>query len=81
MEKGIIIKPSTLLTDNIQDWCISRQLWWGHEIPAYQVQIAGDKIKDHGNVYFLMEYQKKPGPSAKILTLSCRRPRIMGCRV
>ncbi len=22
-------------TDNIQDWCISRQLWWGHRIPAY----------------------------------------------
>ena len=21
--------------DNIQDWCISRQLWWGHQIPAY----------------------------------------------
>ncbi|KAI9274512.1 putative valyl tRNA synthetase [Phascolomyces articulosus] len=25
--------------DNIQDWCISRQLWWGHEIPAYQVKL------------------------------------------
>lgn len=24
--------------DNIQDWCISRQLWWGHEIPAYQIK-------------------------------------------
>ena len=22
-------------TDNIRDWCISRQLWWGHRIPAY----------------------------------------------
>jgi valyl-tRNA synthetase len=21
--------------DNIQDWCISRQLWWGHQIPAW----------------------------------------------
>ena len=21
--------------DNIQDWCISRQIWWGHRIPAY----------------------------------------------
>jgi valyl-tRNA synthetase len=27
--------------DNIQDWCISRQLWWGHRIPAYLVTIAG----------------------------------------
>lgn len=23
--------------ENIQDWCISRQLWWGHRIPAYKV--------------------------------------------
>ncbi|MBI1174788.1 MAG: valine--tRNA ligase, partial [Sideroxydans sp.] len=28
---------------NIQDWCISRQLWWGHRIPAW--------YDDHGNVY------------------------------
>ena len=26
--------------ENIQDWCISRQLWWGHRIPAY---FYGDK--------------------------------------
>ena len=23
--------------ENIQEWCISRQLWWGHRIPAYKV--------------------------------------------
>jgi len=27
--------------DNIRDWCISRQLWWGHRVPAYFVTIAG----------------------------------------
>jgi valyl-tRNA synthetase len=27
--------------DNIQDWCISRQLWWGHRIPAYFVLVKG----------------------------------------
>lgn len=26
--------------DNIQDWCISRQLWWGHRIPAYFLPAA-----------------------------------------
>src|SRR3546814_2041753 len=29
--------------NNIQDWCISRQLWWGHRIPAW--------FDDAGNVY------------------------------
>ncbi len=29
--------------NNIQDWCISRQLWWGHQIPAW--------YDDEGNVY------------------------------
>ncbi|KAJ2786551.1 valine--tRNA ligase [Coemansia interrupta] len=27
--------------EDIQDWCVSRQLWWGHRIPAYFVRIAG----------------------------------------
>ena len=27
--------------DNIQDWCISRQLWWGHQIPAYYCDECG----------------------------------------
>ena len=27
--------------DNIQDWCISRQLWWGHRIPAYYCDDCG----------------------------------------
>ena len=27
--------------DNIRDWCISRQLWWGHRIPAYYCQKCG----------------------------------------
>ena len=27
--------------DNIQDWCISRQLWWGHRIPAYYCKKCG----------------------------------------
>jgi len=29
--------------ENIQDWCISRQLWWGHQIPAW--------YDDQGNIY------------------------------
>ncbi len=31
-------------TDNIRDWCISRQLWWGHRIPAYYCDECGEVI-------------------------------------
>ncbi len=31
-------------TDNIRDWCISRQLWWGHRIPAYYCEKCGETV-------------------------------------
>ena len=31
-------------TDNIRDWCISRQLWWGHRIPAYYCADCGEFV-------------------------------------
>ncbi len=30
--------------ENIRDWCISRQLWWGHQIPAYYHKITGEMV-------------------------------------
>lgn len=30
--------------ENIQDWCISRQLWWGHRIPAYYCSDCGEMM-------------------------------------
>jgi valyl-tRNA synthetase len=32
--------------NNIQDWCLSRQLWWGHQIPAYFIEIEGGEGND-----------------------------------
>ncbi|MEN6584643.1 MAG: valine--tRNA ligase, partial [Sulfuricella sp.] len=43
--------------ENIQDWCISRQLWWGHRIPAW--------YDEDGNAYVarnLEDAQKQAGP-------------------
>src|SRR5699024_2986885 len=30
--------------ENIKDWCISRQLWWGHRIPAWYCEDCGETI-------------------------------------
>lgn len=30
--------------NNIEDWCISRQLWWGHRIPAYYHKVTGEVV-------------------------------------
>ncbi|XP_077226702.1 valine--tRNA ligase, mitochondrial 1-like isoform X2 [Tasmannia lanceolata] len=34
--------------ENIRDWCISRQLWWGHRIPAWYVTLEDDQLKEFG---------------------------------
>lgn len=36
--------------ENIRDWCISRQLWWGHRIPAYFVTISGKPVADDSDI-------------------------------
>ncbi len=46
LEGKIVFHPAKYVTtyrnwlENIQDWCISRQLWWGHRIPAYFLPVA-----------------------------------------
>uniref|UniRef100_A0A1B6LT09 valine--tRNA ligase n=1 Tax=Graphocephala atropunctata TaxID=36148 RepID=A0A1B6LT09_9HEMI len=42
--------------DNIRDWCVSRQLWWGHRIPAYFVTIDDPSVppgNDTDNDYWV----------------------------
>lgn len=46
--KEIIIRPESSRKsyfkwlETINDWCLSRQLWWGHQIPAYYVTVSGE---------------------------------------
>lgn len=34
--------------ENIRDWCISRQLWWGHRVPAWYAMLDDDELKELG---------------------------------
>ncbi|XP_010554365.1 PREDICTED: valine--tRNA ligase, mitochondrial 1 [Tarenaya hassleriana] len=34
--------------ENIRDWCVSRQLWWGHRIPAWYATLEDDQLKELG---------------------------------
>ncbi len=35
--------------DNIRDWCISRQIWWGHRIPVWQCSACGEMIVEESD--------------------------------
>ncbi|ETL89457.1 hypothetical protein L917_11621 [Phytophthora nicotianae] len=49
--------------DNIQDWCVSRQLWWGHRIPAYRLKPGTTGATDATDKWYvatsLMEARQK----------------------
>ena len=50
--------------ENIKDWCISRQLWWGHRIPAYYFTDSEDKrdfvVAENAEKALAMAKQKNP---------------------
>ena len=46
-------------TDNIRDWCISRQLWWGHQIPAYYCEDCGEMVVSEEEVTVCPKCGKK----------------------
>jgi valyl-tRNA synthetase len=54
--------------ENIQPWCVSRQLWWGHRIPAWY----GPNTPDGGYMYRLPNRRNRIGPRAKARCLSER---------
>ncbi len=53
--------------ENIDDWCLSRQLWWGHQAPVYFAQIDGeehDEASDH-HLWFSGRTQEEAEIKAK----------------
>ncbi|KAF1986264.1 valyl-tRNA synthetase-like protein [Aulographum hederae CBS 113979] len=68
----IKIRPQTAHNDFLRwmadprDWCLSRQLWWGHQIPAYFVRIEGEEnTGDTGEYYVCAHTEEAAHDKAK----------------
>ena len=46
--------------DNVHDWCVSRQLWWGHRIPAYRVVIVRHFVTFRLNFHHFDQFELDP---------------------
>ncbi|WP_456096656.1 valine--tRNA ligase [Phocaeicola coprophilus] len=52
--------------ENIKDWCISRQLWWGHRIPAYFLPQGGFVVAGTPEEALKLAQEKSGNPSLKL---------------
>ena len=50
--------------ENIKDWCISRQLWWGQRIPAYYLPKGGYVVAENAEQALALAQQKDPSLTA-----------------
>ncbi|KAK3363671.1 mitochondrial valyl-tRNA synthetase [Lasiosphaeria hispida] len=75
-------KSYTRWLSNINDWCISRQLWWGHQIPAYRVIFEGEgdaEVKDSPWIVGRTEDEAQAKAEAKFAPRKFRLERDPDC--
>lgn len=58
---------SWLVENGVQDWCISRQSWWGHRIPAYKLESSSDAQGNWIVADSIDEAQQLLGSSSKVV--------------
>lgn len=67
--------------DNIRDWCVSRQLWWGHQIPAWFVTKKGetgiDKNDMNNNGRWVVARSEEDACLKAVEVLSCGREDVV----
>jgi len=55
--------------ENIKDWCISRQLWWGHRIPVYYLADGGFVVADSDEKALVLAQEKSGNPNLRMADL------------
>ena len=55
--------------ENIKDWCISRQLWWGHRIPAYFLPTGGFVVAETPESALVLAREKSGNPDLQLADL------------
>lgn len=55
--------------ENIKDWCISRQLWWGHRIPAYYLPNGGFVVAESKDEALAIAKEKTKNPNMRLSDL------------
>ncbi len=60
--------------NNIQDWCISRQLWWGHQIPGLVRRRRPNSIVAHDEAEATTQARQTATPAASSATRTCSTP-------
>ncbi|MDO5570081.1 MAG: valine--tRNA ligase [Bacteroidales bacterium] len=75
MEDNIVLHPAKFKNtykywlENIKDWCISRQLWWGHRIPAYYLPKGGYVVATTEEEALKLAREKSQDPNLKLSDL------------
>lgn len=75
MEDEIMLHPPKFKNtyrhwmENIKDWCISRQLWWGHRIPAYYLPQGGFVVAENDETALKLAKEKTGNPDLQLSDL------------
>ncbi len=59
---------------NIKDWCISRQIWWGHRIPVYYCRECAEKLKITNSKLQTDPKSQKPETNTEVVIVSKTKP-------